>query len=218
MRPPQPLYTLPSINAPKEEVVKDFTLRGVSGNVAMVEGPDGLYRLETGETLPGGGRVVAIEWRQGHIRRRDDARHHPRGAALNVCETAFVQGRAPSRRRLKSPRWHSDAEPEKLGARQAARVDFPQKRDADLAAALPGDRRLEQMFRDIVEEADASRQDDIGREPQPRAARRSIADLALGHDACAAHRQSCRSADACASAAPPACPLCPPVAASEPHK
>ena len=63
--PPTPLYKLPSVNAPEEVIIKDFTLRGVSGNVAMVEGPDGLYRLETGSTLPGGGEVLAIEWRKG---------------------------------------------------------------------------------------------------------------------------------------------------------
>lgn len=63
--PPNPLYQLPSVNATEEVIMKDFTLRGVSGNVAMVEGPDGLYRLETGSTLPGGGEVLAIEWRKG---------------------------------------------------------------------------------------------------------------------------------------------------------
>ncbi len=63
--PPTPLYKLPSVNAPEEVILKDFTLRGVSGNVAMVDGPDGLYRLETGSALPGGGEVLAIEWRKG---------------------------------------------------------------------------------------------------------------------------------------------------------
>jgi hypothetical protein len=63
--PQDPRYVLPSINAPKEIILKDFTLRGVSGNVAIVDGPDGLYRLETGTALPGGGRVLSIEWRQG---------------------------------------------------------------------------------------------------------------------------------------------------------
>ncbi len=63
--PPAPLYKLPSVNAPEEVILKDFTLRGVSGNVAMVDGPDGLYRLETGSALPGGGEVLAIEWRRG---------------------------------------------------------------------------------------------------------------------------------------------------------
>lgn len=63
--PPEPLYKLPSVNAPEEVILKDFTLRGVSGNVAMVDGPDGLYRLQTGSALPGGGEVLAIEWRRG---------------------------------------------------------------------------------------------------------------------------------------------------------
>ncbi len=63
--PAPPTYTLPSINAPKEQIVKDFTLRGVSGNVAVVEGADGIYRVELGSTLPGGSRVLSIEWRQG---------------------------------------------------------------------------------------------------------------------------------------------------------
>lgn len=65
--PPEPHYVLPSINAPEEVVIKDFTLRGVSGNVAMVDGPNGLYRLETGSALPGGGRVLSIEWRKGRF-------------------------------------------------------------------------------------------------------------------------------------------------------
>lgn len=60
-----PRYVLPSINAPEEIILKDFTLRGVSGNIAIVDGPDGLYRLETGSALPGGGRVLSIEWRKG---------------------------------------------------------------------------------------------------------------------------------------------------------
>ncbi|HEY1736768.1 MAG TPA: hypothetical protein VGG12_08980 [Methylovirgula sp.] len=63
--PPGPLYKLPSVNAPEEIVLKDFILRGVSGNVAMVDGPNGLIRLETGSNLPGGGQVLSIEWRKG---------------------------------------------------------------------------------------------------------------------------------------------------------
>jgi hypothetical protein len=60
-----PNYTLPAINGREEQTVKEFTLRGVSGKDALVDGPGGLYRLEAGSVLPGGGRVLAIEWRQG---------------------------------------------------------------------------------------------------------------------------------------------------------
>lgn len=63
--PQGPRYVLPSINAPEEIILKDFTLRGVSGNIAIVDGPNGLYRLETGSALPGGGQVLSIEWRKG---------------------------------------------------------------------------------------------------------------------------------------------------------
>ena len=63
--PPPPRYKLPSINAGKEEVVGDLVLRGVTGNVALVEGPGGIYHLEAGAEVPGGGRVLSIEWRQG---------------------------------------------------------------------------------------------------------------------------------------------------------
>lgn len=64
---PQPLYTLPSINVPRDQIIKDFTLRGVSGDVALVDGPGGLFRLERGADLPGGGQVLSIEWRQGQF-------------------------------------------------------------------------------------------------------------------------------------------------------
>ncbi|MGB8279262.1 MAG: hypothetical protein WCF20_15200 [Methylovirgula sp.] len=63
--PAPPPYTLPAVNSHQEEIVKDFTLRGVSGNVAVVEGADGIYRVEPGSMLPGGSRVLSIEWRQG---------------------------------------------------------------------------------------------------------------------------------------------------------
>jgi hypothetical protein len=46
-------------------IIKGFTLRGVTGNVAMVESSGGIYRVELGATLPGAGRVLAIQWRQG---------------------------------------------------------------------------------------------------------------------------------------------------------
>ncbi|HEY5226564.1 MAG TPA: hypothetical protein VIJ06_07220 [Methylovirgula sp.] len=62
----QPSYTLPAVH-PAEEIVSDFTLRGVSGDVAMVENADGIYRVEIGSVLPRGGRVLAIEWRQGRF-------------------------------------------------------------------------------------------------------------------------------------------------------
>ncbi|MHB8883484.1 MAG: hypothetical protein ACYC5H_00125 [Methylovirgula sp.] len=48
-------------------IIKGFTLRGVTGNVAMVEGSGGMYRLEPGTTLPGAGRVLAIQWRKGRF-------------------------------------------------------------------------------------------------------------------------------------------------------
>lgn len=61
-----PSYVLPAVR-PAEEIVSDFTLRGVSGNVAMVENAEGIYRVEIGSVLPSGGRVLAIEWRQGRF-------------------------------------------------------------------------------------------------------------------------------------------------------
>lgn len=63
--PAGPNYRLPAINPVPEETVEGLTLRGVSGNVAVVEGPEGVYRLEVGSLVPGGGRVMGIEWRQG---------------------------------------------------------------------------------------------------------------------------------------------------------
>lgn len=64
--PASPDYTLPAIHS-AERVLSEFTLRGVNGNSAMVENADGVYRVEIGSLLPGGGRVVAIEWRQGRF-------------------------------------------------------------------------------------------------------------------------------------------------------
>jgi hypothetical protein len=64
-RSARPNYTLPSVNPQPEDIIKDLTLRGVSGNVAVVEGPEGVYRLKVGSELPGGGRVLGIEWRDG---------------------------------------------------------------------------------------------------------------------------------------------------------
>lgn len=64
--PPSPDYTLPAIHS-AERVLSEFTLRGVSGNSAMVEDADGVYRVEIGSALPGGARVIAIEWRQGRF-------------------------------------------------------------------------------------------------------------------------------------------------------
>jgi hypothetical protein len=61
-----PSYTLPAVH-PEEEIISDFTLRGVSGDVAMVEDADGIYRVKIGSELPGGGRVLAIEWREGRF-------------------------------------------------------------------------------------------------------------------------------------------------------
>jgi hypothetical protein len=62
---PRPIYTLPALNARVEPVIKGFALRGVSGNVAMVEGVNGIYRVEPGSILPGAGRVLSIQWRKG---------------------------------------------------------------------------------------------------------------------------------------------------------
>ncbi len=62
---PTPTYVVPAINGRDGPIIKGFTLRGVSGNVAMVEGADGIYRLEPGSTLAGAGRVLSIEWRKG---------------------------------------------------------------------------------------------------------------------------------------------------------
>lgn len=65
--PAPPDYTLPAIN-PAERILSEFTLRGVNGSSAMVEDADGVYRVEIGSVLPGGGgRVLAIEWRQGRF-------------------------------------------------------------------------------------------------------------------------------------------------------
>lgn len=61
-----PDHTLPAIHS-AERVLPEFTLRGVSGNVAVVEDANDIYRVEIGSPLPGGGRVLAIEWRQGRF-------------------------------------------------------------------------------------------------------------------------------------------------------
>ncbi len=61
----RPVYILPALNARVEPVIKGFALRGVSGNVAMVESVDGIYRVEPGSVLPGAGRVLSIQWRKG---------------------------------------------------------------------------------------------------------------------------------------------------------
>ena len=58
-------YALPTLSPRDGPIIKGFVLRGVSGNVAMVEGADGMYRLEPGTILPGAGRVRAIQWRKG---------------------------------------------------------------------------------------------------------------------------------------------------------
>jgi hypothetical protein len=60
-----PDYVLPALGARDGPVIKGFTLRGVSGNVAMVETAQGIYRVEPGTTLPGAGRVLSVQWRQG---------------------------------------------------------------------------------------------------------------------------------------------------------
>ena len=62
---PEPADTLAALSGRDGPIIKGFTLRGVSGNVAMVEGADGIYRIEPGATLPGAGRVLAIQWRKG---------------------------------------------------------------------------------------------------------------------------------------------------------
>lgn len=61
-----PDHTLPAIHS-AERVLPEFTLRGVSGNVAVVEDANDIYRVEVGSPLPNGGRVLAIEWRQGRF-------------------------------------------------------------------------------------------------------------------------------------------------------
>lgn len=65
--PTPPRHTIPSVNAPEGAILSEFTLRGVSGKVAMIEGPDGMYRLEVGADMPGGGRVLSIEWLSGRF-------------------------------------------------------------------------------------------------------------------------------------------------------
>ena len=60
-----PAYAPPALRERDGPIIKGFTLRGVSGNVAMVEGADAIYRIEPGATLPGAGRVLAIQWRKG---------------------------------------------------------------------------------------------------------------------------------------------------------
>lgn len=62
-----PTYTLPAVNGRDGPTINGFTLRGVNGNVAMVEAGDAIYRVEPGSILPGGGRVLSIEWRQGRF-------------------------------------------------------------------------------------------------------------------------------------------------------
>jgi hypothetical protein len=62
-----PNYTLPGTGSRVEEILAEFTLQGVSGNVAMIENANGIYRVETGSALPGGGRVLGVEWRQGRF-------------------------------------------------------------------------------------------------------------------------------------------------------
>ncbi|HTJ02077.1 MAG TPA: hypothetical protein VL492_04745 [Methylovirgula sp.] len=65
--PTAPHYKIPSIDAPQSSILSDFTLRGVAGNVAMIETPDGMYRLEVGSELPGGGKILSIEWISGRF-------------------------------------------------------------------------------------------------------------------------------------------------------
>lgn len=66
-KPTVPHYKMPSIDAPQGSILSDFTLRGVAGNVAMIETPDGMYRLEVGAELPGGGKILSIEWLGGRF-------------------------------------------------------------------------------------------------------------------------------------------------------
>lgn len=65
--PTQPQYKIPSVDAPQGAILSDFTLRGVAGNVAMIETSDGTYRVEVGSELPGGGRLLSIEWLGGRF-------------------------------------------------------------------------------------------------------------------------------------------------------
>lgn len=63
----QAAYTLPALSERDGPIIKGYTLRGVSGNVAMVENADGIYRVEPGTTLPGAGQVLAVQWRKGRF-------------------------------------------------------------------------------------------------------------------------------------------------------
>jgi hypothetical protein len=65
--PTVPRYKIPSVDAPQGAILSDFILRGVAGNVAMIETPNGMYRLEVGSELPGGGKILSIEWLGGRF-------------------------------------------------------------------------------------------------------------------------------------------------------
>jgi hypothetical protein len=65
--PTAPHYKIPSVDAPQGAILSDYKLRGVAGNVAMIETPDGMYRLEVGAELPGGGKILSIEWISGRF-------------------------------------------------------------------------------------------------------------------------------------------------------
>lgn len=66
-QPAPPQFKLPSVDTPQGAILDNFTLRGVAGNVAMIETPDGMYRLEVGSELPGGGKILSIEWVAGRF-------------------------------------------------------------------------------------------------------------------------------------------------------